>query len=91
MGVPPYHCQCTILLRRFSRRGGRGKADYVGRKDKTHGVCFKVHLLDSVLLPEIQYGCELWGMHSPGAASANNARTALQCMYAQQLWVDCGV
>lgn len=43
----------------------------------------KLQLSQSILIPSIHYGCELWGMHSPGAALANKARTSLEQMYAQ--------
>jgi len=47
-------------------------------------------LLQSILVPSLQYGCELWGMHSPSGA-AKKARTALQSIYDKYLRHICGV
>ena len=40
-------------------------------------VNLKLQLLQSILVPSVHYGCELWGMHSPKAAKANKARAEL--------------
>ena len=29
-------------------------------------------------MPVVQYGCQIWGMHSPRGAAASDARAALQ-------------
>ena len=38
-----------------------------------------LHLLQAVLVPVLQYGCQIWGMYSPRVAAANDARAALLC------------
>ena len=40
-----------------------------------------LHLLQAILVPALQYGCQIWGMHSPRAAVANDAYAALQRLY----------
>ena len=37
----------------------------------------------------MQYGCEVWGMHSPHVAAANDARSALQRLYEYYLKTVC--
>ena len=37
-----------------------------------------LHLLQAILLPVLQYGCQIWGVHSPRVADVNDARAALQ-------------
>ena len=37
-----------------------------------------LHLLQAILVPVLQYGCQIWGMHSPRVAAANDARAAFQ-------------
>ena len=37
-----------------------------------------LHLLQAILVPVLQYGCQIWGMHSPRVAAADDARAALQ-------------
>ena len=37
-----------------------------------------LHLLQAILVPILQYGFQIWGMHSPRVAAANDARAALQ-------------
>jgi len=54
-------------------------------------VNLKLQLLQSILVPSIHYGCELWGMHSPGVPLANKARIGLEQMYAQFLRCICAV
>ena len=54
-------------------------------------VNLKLQLLQSILIPSIHYGCELWGMHSPNAALANKSRTDLQRIYTRRLRHICGV
>ena len=41
----------------------------------------QLHLLQAVLVPVLQYGCQVWGMHSPSVAAANRARLDLQRLY----------
>ncbi len=55
-----------------------------------NAVNLKPFLLQSILVPSLHYGCELWGMHSPSGA-ANRARTALQSLYDRYLRHICGV
>ncbi|DBA97433.1 TPA: hypothetical protein ACH3X1_015152 [Trebouxia sp. C0004] len=45
-------------------------------------IKLQLHLLQAVLVPVLQYGCQVWGMHSPRVAAANRARLDLQRMYA---------
>ncbi|KAL3138694.1 hypothetical protein ABBQ32_14201 [Trebouxia sp. C0010 RCD-2024] len=47
------------------------------------GKAINLHLrlLHAVLVPVMQYGCEIWGMHSPHVAAANDARLGLQRLY----------
>ena len=56
-------------------------------------VNLKLQLLQSILVPSIHYGCELWGMHSPGVALANKARTGLEQIKApvQSEWCCCAI
>ena len=44
-------------------------------------VNLHLYLLQAILLPVLQCGCQIWGMHSPRAAVANDARAALQRLY----------
>ena len=37
-----------------------------------------LHLLQAILVPVLQYGCQIWSMHSPHVAAANDACAALQ-------------
>ena len=41
-------------------------------------ISLHLHLLQAILVPVLQYGCQIWGMHSPRVATANDARAALQ-------------
>ena len=41
-------------------------------------ISLHLHLLQAILVPVLQYGCQIWGMHSPRVAAANDARAALQ-------------
>ena len=43
-------------------------------------VNLQLHLKKAVLVPVIQFGCQMWGMHSPRVAAADHARLALQCL-----------
>ena len=54
-------------------------------------VNLKLQLLQSILVPSVHYGCELWGMHSPEVALANKACIGLEQMYAQFLRRICAV
>ena len=40
-------------------------------------VNLHLHLLQAILVPAVQDGWQIWGMHSPRAAVANDARAAL--------------
>ena len=50
-----------------------------------------LHLLQATLVPALQYGCQVWGMHSPcvAAAKLNDARAALQRLYDYYLRTVC--
>lgn len=48
-----------------------------------------LQLLHTVLVPVMQYGCEIWGMQSPRVAAANDARLALQCLYDSCIGIIC--
>ncbi|DBA78899.1 TPA: hypothetical protein ACH3X1_008781 [Trebouxia sp. C0004] len=50
-----------------------------------------LHLLQAVLVPVLQYGCQGWGMHSPRVAAANRARLDLQRLYDYYLRTICGL
>ena len=52
-------------------------------------VSLHLHLLQAILVPALQYGCQIWGVHSPRAAVANNARAALQRLYDYYLRTIC--
>ena len=52
-------------------------------------VNLHLHLLQSILVLALQYGCQIWGMHSPRTAVANNARAALQRLYDYYLRTIC--
>ena len=46
-------------------------------------VNLHLHLLQAILVPALQYGCQIWGMNSHRAAVANGARAAFSaCMIA---------
>ena len=48
-----------------------------------------LHLLQAALVPALQYGCQVWGMHSPRVAAANDARAALQRLHEYYLRTIC--
>ncbi len=50
----------------------------------------KLFLLQSILVPSLQYGCQMWGMHSPCGA-AKQPRTALRSIYDRYSRHICGV
>ena len=52
-------------------------------------VNLQLHLLQAILVPVLQYGCQVWGMHSPRVATANRARSDLQCLYDYYLRTIC--
>ena len=54
-------------------------------------VNIHLQLLQSILVPALHYGCEVWGMHGPGAGAAEQARLALQQVYDFYLRVICGL
>ena len=47
------------------------------------GTTVKLHLrlVQAILVPALQYGCQVWGMHSPHVAVANDACSQLQSLY----------
>ena len=45
-----------------------------------HTVHLMLSLLQSILVPALHYGCQIWGMHTP-TGEAKAARAALQSMY----------
>ncbi len=55
------------------------------------GKAINLHLrlLHAILVPVMQYGCEVWGMHSPRVAIANGARSGLQHLYDHYLRTIC--
>ncbi len=55
------------------------------------GTTVKLHLrlLRAILVPALQYGCQVWGMHSPHVAVANHARSQLQRLYDYHLRTIC--
>ncbi len=50
-----------------------------------------LHLLQAVLVPVLQYGCQVWSMHSPRVAAANSSRLDLQRLYDYYLRTICGL
>ena len=52
-------------------------------------VHLQLHLLQAVLVPVLQYGCQIWGMHSPRVAAVNYARSDLQRLYDYYLRTIC--
>ena len=40
-------------------------------------------------MPVLQYECQIWGMHSPRVAAANDARAALQRLHDYYLRTIC--
>ncbi len=52
-------------------------------------VKLQLRLLQAVLVPVMQYGCQLWGMHNLRVAAANRARLALQRLYDYYLRTFC--
>ena len=55
------------------------------------GTTVKLHLrlLQAILVPALQCGCQVWGMHSPHVAVANDARSQLQRLYDYHLRTIC--
>ena len=54
-------------------------------------VNIKLRLLQTILVPTVHYGCEVWGMHSTQVAAANAARAELQRLYEFCLRRICGL
>ncbi len=54
-------------------------------------VNLHLHLLQTVLVPVLQHGCQVWGMHSPRAAAASRACLDLQRLYDYYLRTICGL
>ena len=48
-----------------------------------------LHLLEAILVPVLQYRCQIWGMHTPRVAAANDARAALQRLHDYYLRTIC--
>ena len=46
-------------------------------------IILHLKLVQAILVPVLQYGCQIWAMHSPhvAAASASDARAALFHLY----------
>ena len=53
-------------------------------------VNLMLSLLQSILVPALHYGCEIWGMHTP-TGEAKAARAALQSIYDRFSRRICGV
>ena len=75
------------LLRTLSRQSGRqAGASWVAVQRRRsllqcgNTISLHLHLLQAILVPVLQSGCQIWGMHSPRVrvAAANDARAALQ-------------
>ena len=54
-------------------------------------VNLQLHLLQAVLVPVLQYGCQIRGMHSPRVAAANRACLDLQPLHDYYLRTFCGL
>ena len=54
-------------------------------------VNLQLHLLQAVLVPVLQYGCQICGMHGPCVAAANRARLDLQRLYDFYLRMICSL
>lgn len=54
-------------------------------------INIKLRLLQTILVPTVHYGCEVWGMHSTQVAAANAARADLQRLYEFYLRRVCGL
>ena len=54
-------------------------------------VNLKLRLLQTILVPTVHYGCEVWGMHSTHVAVASAARADLQRLYEFYLHRVCGL
>jgi len=57
---------------------------------------FKLMLFQSILIPAIYPGCEVWGMHSgvgsgPDVTVANQAQSGMQKLCEKYSWIICGV
>lgn len=52
-------------------------------------VNLQLRLWQAVLVPVLQYGCQVWGMHSPRVAAANRAHLDLQRLYDYYLRTIC--
>ena len=55
-----------------------------------HTVHLMLSLLQSILVPALHYGCQIWGMHTP-TGEAKTVRAALQSIYDRFLRRICGV
>ena len=54
-------------------------------------ISLHLRLLQAVLAPALQYGCQVWGMHSSRVAAGNHARLDLQRLYDYYLRTLCGL
>ena len=52
-------------------------------------ISLHLHLLQAILVPVLLYGCQIWGMHGPRVAAANDARAALQRLNGYHLRTIC--
>ena len=52
-------------------------------------ISLHLHLLQAILVPVLQYGCQISGMHNPRVAVANDACAALQRLYDYYLRTVC--
>ena len=43
-------------------------------------INLRLQLLQDILVPVLQYGCQVWGMHPPRVAAAADACAALPCL-----------
>ena len=89
-----FHQSCFIahLVTPIKARAGGSWAAVQRRHSLLQGgnnVNLHLHLLQRILVPALQYGCQIWGMHSPRAAVANDARAALQRLYDYYLRTIC--
>ncbi len=53
-------------------------------------------LFQSIFIPAIHHGCEVWGMHSgvgsgPAVTVDNQAQSGMQQLCEKNLWIICGV
>ena len=84
----------THLISPIKSKAGGSWATVQGRHSLLQcgrTINLHLHLLQAVLVPVLQYGCQVWGMHSPSVAAANRARLDLQRLYDYYLTTVCGL